>query len=60
MCRKRMFKDVEGFDEYLQKAYCEEKKTMAQIADELGCTASAVLGQLRRCGIESRKTSDYH
>lgn len=59
MCRRRMFKNVEAFDEYLRKSYCEEKKTMAQIANELGCTPSSVLGQLRRCGIESRKTHDY-
>lgn len=54
-----MFKDIPGFDSYLKKAYCDDGKTMYQIADELGCSASAVLGQLRRCGIESRSTHDY-
>lgn len=59
MSRKRMFKDMPGFDEFLRHSYCVENKTMAQIANELGCTPSAVLGQLRRCGIKSRKVSDY-
>ena len=59
MSRKRMFKDIPGFDSYLKNAYCEDRKTMYQIAEELGCTASAVLGQLRRCGIESRNPHDY-
>lgn len=59
MSKKRMFKDIPGFDEFLWRSYCEEHKTMAQIANELGCTPSAVLGQMRRCGIRSRKVSDY-
>lgn len=59
MSRKRMFKDIPGFDDYLRRTYCEEKKTMAQIAEELDCSPAAVLGQLRRCGIETRKSYDY-
>lgn len=59
MASKRMFKDIPGFDDYLYAAYCDEGKTMRQIADELGCTQLAILGQLRRCGIETRKTHDY-
>lgn len=54
-----MFKNIPGFDEFLRRSYCDENKTMAQIANELGCTPAAVLGQLRRCGIKSRKISDY-
>lgn len=59
MSRKRMFKNIPGFDDYLRRTYCDEKKTMAQIAEELHCSPASVLGQLRRCGIETRKSHDY-
>lgn len=59
MSKKRMFKHIPGFDDYLRHAYCDEKKTMAQIADELQCSPAAVLGQLRRCGVDTRRRHDY-
>jgi len=59
MAAKRLLKDIPGFDEYLHTAYCEDKKTMRQIADELKCSPASVLGHLRRCGIETRRPHDY-
>lgn len=46
-------------DEYLQNAYVEQRKTLRQIADEVGCTAPTILHRLRKMGIETRKCNDY-
>lgn len=59
MARKKMLKSQPGFDEYLRVAYCEDGKTMEQIATELKCSPATVLNHLRRCGIETRCLSDY-
>lgn len=59
MAKKQMLKDVPGFDDYLRRSYCDDKKTMAQIALEVSCSPATVLHHLRRCGIETRKASDY-
>ena len=59
MEKKRGFQAQPGFDAYLKNAYCVERKTMAQIAGELGCSVPTVLNHLRRCGIESRSVRDY-
>lgn len=48
-----------GFDEYLKNAYCAERKTMAKIAAEVGCSPATVLNHLRRCGIDTRGVGDY-
>ena len=57
--RKRMFKDEPWFEDYLRKAYCEDRKTMAQIGKELSCSPAAVLAHLRRLNIETRGKHDY-
>lgn len=59
MAKKKMLKNHPGFDEWLRFAYCDKHKTMAQIAAELQCSPVTVLNHLRRCGIETRKKSDY-
>ena len=59
MARKKMLKKIEGFDEWLRFEYCDNHKTMSQIAEEIGCSSPTVLGHLRRCGIDTRKSSDY-
>lgn len=59
MARKKMYKKTLGFDEYLRSAYCDDKRTMQDIANELGCSAATVLHHLRRCGIESRNKNEY-
>lgn len=59
MACKKMLKKQPGFDETLRVAYCEDKKTMAQIASELKCSPATVLNHLRRCGIATRSLSDY-
>lgn len=46
-------------DDYLRTAYVEQRKTMQQIADEVGCTAATILNRLRNLGIETRKLHDY-
>ena len=59
MARKRMFKNYEGFDEYIRKSYIDENKSMAKIAKELHCSSATVLHHIRRCQIPSKKNSDY-
>ena len=59
MACKKMLKKKPDFDEALRVAYCEDKKTMRQIATELKCSPATVLNHLRRCGIETRSLSDY-
>lgn len=59
MAKKLMLKDGAGFDEWLRTAYCEEGKTMQQIANEVGCTAAAIHAHIHRCGIQARKNYDY-
>ena len=46
-------------DDYLRIAYVEQRKTMQQIADEVGCVAPTILNRLRKLGIETRKPHDY-
>ena len=46
-------------EDYLRNAYVEQRKTMQQIADEVGCAAPTVLNRLRKFGIETRKLHDY-
>ena len=46
-------------EDYLRNAYVEQRKTMQQIADEVGCAAPTVLNRLRKLGIETRKAHDY-
>lgn len=46
-------------DDYLKFAYVEQRKTMKQIADEVGCTAPTILNRLRKAGINTRKVHDY-
>lgn len=46
-------------DDYLRIAYVDQRKTMQQIADDVGCTAATVLNRLRKLGIETRKPHDY-
>lgn len=59
MGKEWTLRNTPGFDERLRVAYCEEHKTMRQIAEEFRCNPSAILRHLRRCGIETRKKSDY-
>lgn len=59
MARKLMLNRMAGFDERLRTAYCDERMTMRQIADEVGCAPATVLSHLRRLGIETRTASDY-
>lgn len=54
-----MFKNYEGFDEYIRKSYIDENKSMAKIAKELHCSSATVLHHIRRCQIPSKKNSDY-
>lgn len=57
---QKMPKDIsKALDAYLLGMYCLEKKTLAQIAEEFGCTPATVLHHLRKCGIEPRKRNDY-
>ncbi len=56
---KKPYKDQPGFDEFLRAEYCDKEKTMRQIGEEIGCSAAAVMHNLRRCGIEARKLTDY-
>ena len=51
-----MLKNKEGFDDYLKASYVDEKKTMAEIAKEIGCTPATVLNHLRRIGVETRSS----
>ena len=46
-------------DEYLRIAYVAQRKTMRQIADEVGCSAATILHRLRKLGIKTRKLHDY-
>ena len=52
-------KRVSISDDYLRMAYVEQRKTMRQIADEVGCSAVTILNRLRNMGIETRKPHDY-
>ena len=54
-----MFKDVPGFDERLKDMYLAQGLTMRQIADVFECSPVAILGQLRRCGVQTRTLADY-
>lgn len=49
----------DAFNEKVRIAYCEEKKTMKQIGEELGCSAAAVLYHLRQIEVDTRSSSDY-
>lgn len=49
----------DAFNEKVRKEYCDEKKTMKQIGEELGCSAATVLYHLRQIGVETRSSSDY-
>lgn len=55
MSKKLNLKCREGFDEYLKSSYCEDGKTMAQIASEIGCSSATVLKHLRRIGVVTRR-----
>ena len=57
--RSDVAKRITISDEYLRMAYIEQRKTMQQIADEVGCTPATILNRLRRAGIETRKPHDY-
>lgn len=59
MARKKMYKNIPGFDDYLRKAYCEDRRTMSDIADEIGCTPATVLNHLRRLSIQPRDPHDH-
>ena len=59
MARKKMFRDIPGFDDYLRAAYCDKRMTMRQIADEIGSNPVTVLNNLRRIGVKTRTVSDY-
>lgn len=50
-----MLNKLPGFDEYLQRAYCVDGKTMRQIAEEVGCSPATVFNHIRRLGIEPRR-----
>lgn len=54
-----MLKNEPWFDEYIRAAYCAERKTMAKIGKEIGCSSATVLSHLRRLGIEARSVADY-
>lgn len=59
MARRKMLENVPGFDEFLIKAYCDDKRTMQNIAIEIGCSPASVLFHLRRLDIPTRKPKDY-
>ncbi len=41
MARRKMLENVPGFDEFLIKAYCDDKRTMQNIAIEIGCSPAS-------------------
>lgn len=59
MAKKKMLKNEPWFEEYLRTSYIDERKTMAQIAEEVGCSAATILNHLRRLGVETRSAADY-
>lgn len=59
MARKLMLKYDPEFEKYLRYSYCDCKKTMKEIGEEFGCSAATILHHLRRCGIQTRSSSDY-
>jgi hypothetical protein len=59
LAKKKMLKNEPNFDAYLRHSYCDLKKTMKEIATEIGCSPATVLNHLRRCEIETRNTHDY-
>lgn len=46
-------------ESWVEEQYIEEKHTLEEIAEELGCTATAVMNALKRFGIETRGRGDY-
>lgn len=58
MARKMMLKNIDGFDEWLTMEY-KNGKTMKELAKTCNCTPAAILGNMKRIGIESR-THGYH
>lgn len=46
-------------DENLKIAYIDKKKTMSEIAEEIGCNPATILYRLRRAGIKTRKRNEY-
>lgn len=59
MSKKLLLKNTPGFDEFIIKAYCEDKRSMKDIADEVGCSAAAIHGHIHRLNIPPRKRNDY-
>lgn len=50
----RVFKWAD-LDAYVKAAYCDEQKTMRQIAEEIGCSPVTVLNRLKTLGVETRR-----
>lgn len=46
-------------EDYLRSEYVEQRKTMQQIADQVGCVPPTVLNRLRKYGIKPRSRYDY-
>jgi predicted DNA-binding protein YlxM (UPF0122 family) len=46
-------------DEWVKEQYCQEKRSMRDIADEVGVTPSGVKKALDRIGVETRGANDH-
>lgn len=57
MAKKLMLKNEPDFEDYLIKSYVDKKMTMAEIAEEVGCTPATILNHLRRLNIKTRDTA---